>query len=98
MEQRSSTVTHAPFMASPLVSPQSRPQLSAVTSPLSPSSQIRRNSNNGEDVIVGILDTGIWSEHPNPSFSDSGLGPITSTWNGVCEIEPDFSASRWPRV
>ncbi|VVB04321.1 unnamed protein product [Arabis nemorensis] len=66
MEQHSSTLTHSPFMASWLVSPQSRPQLSAVTSVI---------SDYGEDVIVGILDTGIWPEHP--IFSDSGLRLIT---------------------
>ncbi|KAF8654851.1 hypothetical protein HU200_061430 [Digitaria exilis] len=35
------------------------------------------------DVIVGMLDTGIY---PNsPSFSDDGFGPPPSKWKGVCK-------------
>ncbi|EEF27917.1 Cucumisin precursor, putative [Ricinus communis] len=42
----------------------------------------------GEDVIIGVLDTGIWPEHP--SFSDSGLSSIPDHWKGVCETSVDF--------
>ncbi|CAN6203288.1 unnamed protein product [Urochloa humidicola] len=35
------------------------------------------------DIIVGMLDSGIW---PNsPSFSDEGFGPPPSRWKGVCQ-------------
>ncbi|KAF7814019.1 subtilisin-like protease SBT1.4 [Senna tora] len=49
------------------------------------------NSDYAEDVVVGVLDTGIWPERR--SFSDSGLTPVPTTWKGVCETRPDFPAS-----
>lgn len=42
-------------------------------------------------MIVGVLDTGIWPEHP--SFSDSGLSPVPANWKGICETSSDFPAS-----
>ncbi|XP_038681543.1 subtilisin-like protease SBT1.4 [Tripterygium wilfordii] len=50
-----------------------------------------KSSNHGDDVIIGVLDTGIWPEHP--SFSDSGLSPVPDRWKGICETVPDFPAS-----
>ncbi|KAG2640587.1 hypothetical protein PVAP13_2KG100348 [Panicum virgatum] len=35
------------------------------------------------DIIVGMLDTGIWPD--SPSFSDDGFGPPPSKWKGVCQ-------------
>ncbi|KAM2993660.1 subtilisin-like protease SBT1.4 [Malus sylvestris] len=49
------------------------------------------NSDYADDVIVGVLDTGIWPERP--SFSDSGLGPVPSRWKGTCVSAPDFPSS-----
>ncbi|XP_038709129.1 subtilisin-like protease SBT1.4 [Tripterygium wilfordii] len=50
-----------------------------------------QNSNYGDGVIIGVLDTGIWPERR--SFSDLGLSAVPDTWKGVCETSSDFPAS-----
>ncbi|KAL2348337.1 hypothetical protein Fmac_002337 [Flemingia macrophylla] len=40
-------------------------------------------SNATSDIIIGLLDNGVWPE--SKSFNDNGLGPIPKSWKGKCE-------------
>ncbi|KAL2525806.1 Subtilisin-like serine endopeptidase family protein [Abeliophyllum distichum] len=43
------------------------------------------------DVVVGMLDTGIWPE--SESFSDEGFGPPPSKWKGSCQASSNFTCN-----
>jgi subtilisin family serine protease len=60
----------------------------------------------GEDVVIGVIDTGIWPEHP--SFSDQAdlafrpgrsgdanrvYGPPPADWHGICQAGEQWSVT-----
>ncbi|XP_055962031.1 subtilisin-like protease SBT1.4 [Mercurialis annua] len=55
---------------------------------LSSNSGLWPNGAYGDDIIIGVLDTGVWPGHP--SFSDNGLTPVPKQWKGICETSADF--------
>ncbi|XP_023738991.1 subtilisin-like protease SBT1.7 [Lactuca sativa] len=45
----------------------------------------------GGDVIVGVVDTGVWPG--SKSLDDTGFGPIPVSWKGECESGTGFNVS-----
>ncbi|XP_030538066.2 subtilisin-like protease 1 [Rhodamnia argentea] len=45
---------------------------------------IWKESNFGKGVIIGVLDTGIFPDHP--SFGDKGMPPPPARWKGRCDF------------
>ncbi|KAH6775398.1 hypothetical protein C2S52_012959 [Perilla frutescens var. hirtella] len=41
------------------------------------------------DIIVGVIDSGIW--HESPSFSDKDLDPPPTKWKGICQSSSNFT-------
>ncbi|KAL5716524.1 hypothetical protein ACHQM5_018201 [Ranunculus cassubicifolius] len=49
----------------------------------------------GKDVIVGLLDSGVWPE--SRSFNDEDMGPIPKKWKGICQAGDSFDSSHCNR-
>ncbi|PQM33887.1 subtilisin-like protease SBT1.5 [Prunus yedoensis var. nudiflora] len=50
-----------------------------------------KESDFGSDLVIGVIDTGIWPERK--SFHDRDLGPTPSKWKGQCVAGRDFPAT-----
>uniref|UniRef100_A0A5B7BFC1 Uncharacterized protein n=1 Tax=Davidia involucrata TaxID=16924 RepID=A0A5B7BFC1_DAVIN len=54
-------------------------------------SNLMHDSNMGDGVIIGIVDTGVSPE--SKVFNDEGLGPIPRRWKGRCDSGERFNAT-----
>ncbi|PIN06712.1 Cucumisin [Handroanthus impetiginosus] len=50
-----------------------------------------KESDFGSDLVIGVIDTGIWPERE--SFNDRDLGPAPAKWKGECVAGENFPAS-----
>ncbi|KAH9615667.1 hypothetical protein KSS87_018851 [Heliosperma pusillum] len=44
------------------------------------------------DIIIGVIDTGIWPE--SESFNDQGFGPPPAKWKGYCDTSNNFTCNK----
>ncbi|KAK8592125.1 hypothetical protein V6N13_062711 [Hibiscus sabdariffa] len=54
------------------------------------SQQVQRQTSE-TDVIIGVLDSGIWPE--SESFNDQGLSPPPDKWKGSCRTSKNFTCN-----
>lgn len=81
------------------VMPELRYELHTTRTPeflgLDKSSSLLPASESVNEVVVGVLDTGVWPE--SKSFDDTGLGAVPSGWRGACESGTNFTAANCNR-
>ncbi|KAJ0007296.1 hypothetical protein Pint_29338 [Pistacia integerrima] len=57
----------------------------------SDSAGLLKESDFGSDLVIAVIDTGIWPERQ--SFNDRDLGPVPAKWKGQCVTAKDFPSS-----
>ncbi|KAF1855747.1 hypothetical protein Lal_00012741 [Lupinus albus] len=55
------------------------------------SKSVKRNRAIESDVVIGVLDTGVWPE--SDSFKDEGFGPVPKNWKGSCVGGKNFTCN-----
>nr|GMD55704.1 subtilisin-like protease SBT5.6 [Ipomoea batatas] len=57
--------------------------------------ELLHKARDGKDVIVGIMDSGVWPE--SPSFSEEDMEPVPLSWKGICKEGHAFNSSHCNR-
>ncbi|GMJ00870.1 hypothetical protein like AT5G59100 [Hibiscus trionum] len=52
----------------------------------------KRNATAESNVVIGVIDSGIWPE--SDSFSDEGFGPPPKKWKGSCNGGQNFTCNK----
>lgn len=62
---------------------------------LANSAEMFPESKSASEVVIGVLDTGVWPE--SKSFDDTGLDTVPNGWKGACETGTNFTSSNCNR-
>ncbi|MCD7466779.1 hypothetical protein HAX54_003796 [Datura stramonium] len=65
------------------------------TSLIKSGEELLQNASYGKDIIVGVMDSGVWPE--SSSFNDEGMDPVPKSWKGICQEGVAFNASHCNR-
>ncbi|XP_051226367.1 subtilisin-like protease SBT1.4 [Lolium perenne] len=62
---------------------------------LTPSSPLMMESNSATDVVIGVIDTGIYPKDRASFAADPSMTPPPRTFRGGCVSTPDFNATEY---